>query len=103
MSLTRFDPDRVCPKCGHDDVGTLYLTSTAAFACRALRHQHLDREHLHRTCQRCRYEWVERPLTDDEAQAAQAEVDARREADRAALAALDAEDEDEDEEDVPWE
>ena len=53
--LPPYDPDRVCPKCGHDDVGAAYVPGCPVDQCEA--------EHIGRNCRRCRFEWAEGVLS----------------------------------------
>ena len=50
----------ICSKCGHDVIETRYCGPGANRydMARCL----VDGEHLHRTCKRCGYEWLEAPL-----------------------------------------
>lgn len=55
--MKKYDPDAKCPKCGCEDVRTFYHNE------RSYRHDDIcygvDHEHFHRTCERCKYHWVE--------------------------------------------
>ena len=56
--LPRFNPKAVCPKCDHSEVSTYYRPAEdcgkdECFTCAS--------EVLLRTCQRCRYQWAEKP------------------------------------------
>ena len=60
----KYDPAALCPKCGHDDVGSYYDLGCRASGCR----DHPER--IDRHCRRCHYEWSESPVaavrtTDD--------------------------------------
>ena len=63
--MERFNADAICPKCGHDQVGVFWC----AGGCYTFRQQDecCKTEHLHRTCQRCRYTWCEACLASEEA------------------------------------
>lgn len=56
-------PDLPCPKCGDADVSVHYCDGcrlrTYASKCR-----HGDTEHLHRSCRRCRFEWITYDVID---------------------------------------
>lgn len=57
--IPTYDPMRPCPKCGKKKAATSWIT-----------------DRLHRTCKRCGFGWVERPLgpeNAEEAPAAQSE------------------------------
>jgi hypothetical protein len=61
-----FDPDRCCPKCGHDDIGTLYRPNSHGYDCRDHRHRDFTieddcckDEHFDRSCHRCQFSWRE--------------------------------------------
>ena len=54
----KYNPSAKCPKCGHEVVFTSYQKQrsyTCLSGCS-------DGEHLHRTCQRCQYQWPEAVL-----------------------------------------
>jgi DNA-directed RNA polymerase subunit M/transcription elongation factor TFIIS len=53
----RYDEDNPCPKCGHDRATSVYVAPGS---------YHPD-EGIRRTCQRCSFRWVERPLDAAEA------------------------------------
>ncbi len=55
--ITRdYDPDAVCSKCGGEAVSTRYcLEGQMSTIC-----HYIDKEHMHRYCQRCHHEWLER-------------------------------------------
>ena len=66
--LRPFDPAGNCPKCGHDDISTRYISASGR------EHGLLPRcgyrlagspEHMDRHCRRCSYEWAEVPLSED--------------------------------------
>ena len=56
--LPSYDKDAVCPKCEHDTVttrfcnGPWYRCHDSGFG---------DKGHLHRTCTKCGYNWLEAP------------------------------------------
>ncbi len=45
--MDKYNPESKCPKCGGDLVSTTYRGN-----------------HIERTCQRCHYEWYEKPLDE---------------------------------------
>ena len=52
--------DLPCLKCGHDEVGLVWISGTINVCgvnslCWETRRQ--SEEHFHRTCQRCHYQW----------------------------------------------
>jgi hypothetical protein len=57
--LPDYEPDKSCPACGHAEVRTTYCERaySSSKACWPVVGPHLDR-----TCQRCCYQWAERPL-----------------------------------------
>ncbi len=60
MRLKPFNPEARCPKCGHDTVKTRYCRGGPDSDYRDLCwDKGLNREHLHRNCERCHYEWEE--------------------------------------------
>ena len=59
MRLGRYNPDAICPKCGHDEVGTFHHDSSSPMD--KFWPDLEDREYLSRTCRRCHYEWAECP------------------------------------------
>ena len=62
--LPQYSPDAKCPKCGHDRVFTAYHQAGDTWCgtgCPLNQHYQTP-EHLCRTCERCRYSWVESPL-----------------------------------------
>ncbi len=52
--LAKFDKDNRCSKCGSENVNTYYCNE--GWVRCSLKQ---DGEHLHRTCGRCHYEWLE--------------------------------------------
>lgn len=58
--LLPYDFAAHCPKCGHKDVSTHYVSASywARYDCR--HHPSTNEEHLHRWCRRCDYQWAER-------------------------------------------
>ncbi len=59
--LRTFSAKRGCPKCGCPDVGAFHMRAEE-FRSRYDCDRREEREHIHRTCQRCRYSWDEAPL-----------------------------------------
>lgn len=58
-TLPRYSTTSICPACGGKDVGTQF--------CRGLDltcELNARRDHLHRTCKRCKYVWIEGCLND---------------------------------------
>ncbi len=64
--LKPYDPVATCPKCGHDDIDTAYVKYGGRYGmpCESWS-QIAEREHLHRHCRRCHYEWCEAVLSQD--------------------------------------
>lgn len=62
--LTPFDASSVCPKCGHDDIDTRYEGPIEDDPCWYDRTYNPvgkwpRKEYMHRTCERCKYQWPE--------------------------------------------
>lgn len=58
--LKPFNPNAMCPKCGHDVVRVSYSVGGCPYpADCGVSAAFDDGEHLDRTCQRCHYEWAE--------------------------------------------
>ena len=63
--LPPYDETAICPKCGSDDVATLYSTwgmDTCYFMADGTWF-HVRGEYLERACQRCIYKWPEQVKT----------------------------------------
>ena len=58
--MENYNPKAKCPKCGINDVGSSYCMGINANA----RCYYGIREHIHRLCMRCQYQWVEKCLDD---------------------------------------
>ncbi len=65
-TLSPFAPAAKCPKCGFDEVRVAYCDGHSLRYYKSACYKTFDSwrdekapEHLHRTCQRCRYEWLE--------------------------------------------
>ena len=58
--MKKYDPKSKCPKCGEKKVNTWYCKGNS-FAYGTICHVE-EKEHLHRNCQRCHYEWLETAL-----------------------------------------
>lgn len=58
-----FDPNAVCPKCGHEDVGTAHYEAGRGPSMAAS--YVFEPERLHRTCRRCHFDWPEAVLTPE--------------------------------------
>jgi hypothetical protein len=58
-TLEPYNATALCPKCGHNEISTIYCE---------LRHHTLKqgshRAHMHRRCAKCQYEWHQRCLDD---------------------------------------
>ncbi len=54
--LEPFNEGATCPKCGHDDISTRYCKDRRPVE---LCWPYVTGEHLHRTCKRCGFEWLE--------------------------------------------
>jgi hypothetical protein len=63
--LPAYDPAATCPKCGGDDVRTVYVGSHGSWTSPPCGLFGPDRyaEHLDRICQRCHFVWPEAPIT----------------------------------------
>lgn len=60
--LPPYDPEAICPKCGHEEVTVAYVASHTSYSsprCGGTHLTHKYTEHLDRHCQRCHYEWAE--------------------------------------------
>lgn len=57
--LPKFKEDRHCPACDHDDVSTKHCRGTI-LSCEL----GAPRNHLHRTCKRCGWSWIEGRLDE---------------------------------------
>ncbi len=73
IKLKPFKANPVCPKCGGNDVDTLYHEYSASSAidvgelCHKYKNDNQDiGEHLHRTCKYCKYEWLEKVKGENE-------------------------------------
>ena len=65
--LPPYQKEGLCPKCGAGDVSARYWSLNQPFAyayfkCAGQEH----REHLHRACHECFYEWCEAVITPEE-------------------------------------
>jgi hypothetical protein len=61
LVLPLFSADKPCRKCGGTDIHTLHMEGDgfrSVYSCR----NRERREHLHRTCRRCHFDWDEAPL-----------------------------------------
>jgi len=58
-----FDPKSKCPKCGFEEIRTYYLKAVEwvsySDSDRTYNGEQLHKEHLKRTCTRCRFTWPE--------------------------------------------
>ena len=55
--MRNYSPNAPCPKCGHNEVGTFYCNDPGyGDICWV---KEVEKEHLHRNCRRCFYEWFE--------------------------------------------
>lgn len=54
-----YNRDARCPKCGGVDIGSLYCSSCWASQKVGMLHKE---PRMHRTCQNCGYQWLEKPL-----------------------------------------
>ncbi len=69
MALKKLDLNAKCPKCGNEDVSVYYhdgyfvgRTSACEFGSDVNR-----KEHMHRVCKRCHFEWLEACLGAEDA------------------------------------
>ena len=58
--MKEYNSKSKCSKCGGKDVNTYYCKGSS-FLYGAICHAE-EKEHLHRNCQRCHYEWLEAVL-----------------------------------------
>ncbi len=68
--LRPFDGHAACPKCDHDVVRTRYVGHIQQDPCWYERTysppgKWPEHEYMHRTCERCKYEWPEAALTQE--------------------------------------
>ena len=57
-TLQRFEPQCLCPMCGHDDVA-MHFCNGHSIACNIGL-----RNHLHRVCRRCNYNWASKTMEE---------------------------------------
>lgn len=64
--LPSFNEAATCPKCGYDEINVRYCIAPQPLkkCWFVLRFGSNNREHLHRVCNRCHYEWLEACLSD---------------------------------------
>ena len=56
-----YNSNNKCPKCGGKEIKDSHHSNITK--CRSyIYHSSFDGEHIHRKCERCHYEWPERPL-----------------------------------------
>ena len=57
--MKQYEPEIICPKCGHTDIGTAFCTRI--FPNDYGQHDGVQagQEHFDRWCRRCRFKWVE--------------------------------------------
>ena len=63
--MKRFNENAACPKCGNVDVGAVHCNDQYPYSfqkCYELEPRGNIREHIHRRCSRCHYEWLEAVL-----------------------------------------
>ncbi len=60
--LYPFDADKVCEKCGYDKIETEYVNHKEGYFCSVVVGCMIPGEHMHRTCNRCGFGWVENIL-----------------------------------------
>jgi hypothetical protein len=66
IRLHLYRPKGRCPKCGHDEVGTVYHSFPQLHRCGFPFHQPGEgREHLCRSCFRCGHLWAEDCLAQE--------------------------------------
>lgn len=64
--LYPFDPEKKCDKCGGNDIYTGYYNrSDDSFYCGYSTNCRIYGEHMHRSCRRCGYQWVENILVKE--------------------------------------
>jgi hypothetical protein len=59
--MKTFNAKAKCPKCGYKDINTYYCNkqqNASAFTLLCYQHD-LKKEHLHRNCKQCHFEWLE--------------------------------------------
>lgn len=65
--LNKFTESARCPKCGCEDISTIYcMDPTPGELCWYMDELENDTEHFHRTCTRCKYEWLELCLDENQ-------------------------------------
>lgn len=65
-TLPAFSPAAICRKCGCRKVRVAYC-GTARREAHDCRKDAGEREHMHRNCRRCQYEWIEKCLHPEDA------------------------------------
>ena len=63
MDLPKYNPNVTCRKCGCTDIKTEYCEHKGGRLMEICWCK-VDDEHMHRTCERCRYEWLEAVLNE---------------------------------------
>ena len=65
LELPEFNEYAICRACGNDDIASYYYKdSSESWDCE--RHWHtINFEHIHRHCDRCRFMWLEKPISED--------------------------------------
>ena len=61
MPFKSYEPKARCPKCNNADVSTQYIKYGGRYGmpCQSAAEVDYRREHLHRHCRGCSYEWCE--------------------------------------------
>lgn len=57
--LKPYNPRAVCPKCSHRVITTRYHAKPEPLQICAT--EGVEGEHMHRKCQRCGFEWLQKP------------------------------------------
>ena len=60
MKLQPFNEKANCPKCGYDDINTWYCKYGKPLDDCWHKDFDYSKEHIHRACKRCHYEWFEK-------------------------------------------
>jgi hypothetical protein len=58
--MNKFNPKAKCSKCGHTKIRTWYCNNILyGSICYDSEFYYNKKEHLHRGCERCHFEWLE--------------------------------------------
>lgn len=59
-----YNPDRKCPKCGHNKIDTQYCYSAETCPAYRMIKNFAEGEHIHKTCTRCKFQWPEKCINE---------------------------------------